>query len=126
MLANIKGIDSAFPAFSYETIPFAAILKPFHLFLSISPLLNIPLVLFFRTEKKNVSLMSVHALCNRVASTPLTPHLYNGLSTDIWSFRLGGTYPESQNFWVTGHAPAFPRGMSTDDALCNGCNGSLL
>lgn len=64
--------------------------------------------------------MELHASSSRVASTPLTLHLYNGFSTEIWSFRLGGTNPESQHFWVSGHAPAALRGLSADDALSNG------
>lgn len=79
-----------------------------------------------RKERKNVGLMWVHASSSRVAGTPLTPHLCNGLGTEICSFRLGGTNPESQHFWVSGRAAAFLRGISADDALCNGCNGSLL
>lgn len=70
--------------------------------------------------------MKVHASSNRVAGAPLTPQLYNRLSTEICSFRLGGTNPESQHFWVSGHASAFLRGISTHDALCKGRNGSPL
>lgn len=40
----------------------------------------------------------------------------------------GSTSPESQHFWVSGGAPSEGglRGISADDALCNGCNGSRL
>lgn len=100
---------------------------------SVRPLLKYPSGRFSssagkrnRKERKNVGLMWVHASSSRVAGTPLTPHLCNGLGTEICSFRLGGTNPESQHFWVSGRAAAFLRGITADDALCNGCNGSLL